>query len=90
VPAGKIAVQWKIEPAESGARFRMSWRERGGPPVTAPEQNGFGRVLIEPVTAEKLQATALLTFEQDGVIWTIDAAAADVLVKASPVGETLT
>ena len=33
VATGKVAVQWKLEAAESGPRFRMSWRERGGPAV---------------------------------------------------------
>jgi two-component sensor histidine kinase len=61
----------------------MSWRERGGPPVEATEESGFGRVLIERLTAEKLNATVLLTFESGGVTWTLDAAAADVLAAAN-------
>jgi hypothetical protein len=51
--------------------------------VEAPEENGFGRVLIERLTAEKLDATVLLTFESEGVTWTLDAAAADVLATAN-------
>jgi two-component system CheB/CheR fusion protein len=30
-PSGRVVVQWKIEPANEIPRFRMSWRERGGP-----------------------------------------------------------
>jgi two-component system CheB/CheR fusion protein len=82
-PDGRIVVQWKIEPANEVPRFRMSWRERGGPPVEAPEESGFGRVLIERLIAEKLDATVLLTFESEGVTWTLDAAAADVLATAN-------
>ncbi len=83
VPRGKVAVQWKLEPGSGSPRFRMSWRERGGPQVGAPERSGFGRMLIERLTAEKLDATALLTFERDGVVWTLDAAARDVLAEVS-------
>lgn len=64
-------------------RFGMSWRERGGPRVNAPERSGFGRMLVERLTAEKLDATALLTFAREGVVWTLDAAARDVLAKES-------
>jgi two-component sensor histidine kinase len=80
-PQGRIEVKWKLEPAEAGPRLRMSWREHGGPRVIAPERSGFGRMLIERLTAEKLGATVLLTFERDGVVWTLDAAAKDVLAE---------
>ncbi|NJO32126.1 MAG: hypothetical protein HC869_02380 [Rhodospirillales bacterium] len=64
----------------------MSWRERGGPRVSSPERSGFGRMLIERLTAEKLNATVLLTFERDGVVWTLDVAAKDVLAEMNQDG----
>lgn len=79
VPKGRVEVTWKLEPAQGVARFRMSWRELGGPRVNAPERSGFGRVLIERLTSEKLNATVLLTFARAGVVWTLDAAAEDVV-----------
>jgi PAS domain S-box-containing protein len=79
VPGGSVAVQWKIEPGSGTPRFRMSWRERGGPSVETTERSGFGRMLIERLTADKLNATILLTFAREGVVWTLDAAARDVL-----------
>jgi PAS domain S-box-containing protein len=79
VLGGSVAVQWNIEPGSGAPRFRMSWRERGGPSVERPERSGFGRLLIERLTAEKLDATVLLTFDREGVVWTLDAAARDVL-----------
>ena len=36
-------------------------------------------MLIERLTADKLDATILLTFDREGVVWTLDAAARDVL-----------
>ena len=79
VPGGSIAVHWNIEPGSGAPRFRMSWRERGGPSVETPERSGFGRMLIERLTAEKLDATVQLNFDREGVVWTLDAAARDVL-----------
>ena len=86
VSGGSVAVHWKLEPGGGVPRFRISWRESGGPRVNAPERSGFGRMLIERLTAEKLDATVLLTFERDGVVWTLDAAAPDVLAEVPPDG----
>ena len=86
VSGGRVAVQWKLEPGGGVPRFRMSWRESGGPRVNAPERSGFGRMLIERLTAEKLDATVLLAFEREGVLWTLDAAAKDVLAELDPAG----
>ncbi len=83
VPAGKLAVQWTLEPANGVPRFRMTWREQGGPPVDPPEHSGFGRLLIERLTADKLNATPLLMFAREGVTWTFDAAAADILATVA-------
>ena len=85
VSTGKIAVHWTLEPANGVPRFRMTWREGGGPPVDPPQHSGFGRLLIERLTADKLNATPLLMFEREGVTWTFDAAAADILATATSV-----
>lgn len=86
VSGGRVAVQWNIEPGSGAPRFRMSWRERGGPGVETPARSGFGRILIERLTAEKLDATVLLTFDREGVVWTLDAAARDVLADVNQRG----
>jgi two-component sensor histidine kinase len=57
----------------------MHWREIGGPAAVSQGKSGFGRILIENVTAQKLNATSNLSFTETGVTWTLDAAAADVL-----------
>jgi two-component system, chemotaxis family, CheB/CheR fusion protein len=86
-PHGRVEIKWKLEPAEAGPRLRMWWRERGGPRVIAPEQSGFGRMLIEELTAKELGATVLLKFERDGVVWTLDAAAKNVLAEPNQDGD---
>ena len=42
VTDGKLNVHWKVD----ANILDLAWIERGGPPVTPPEENGFGGVLI--------------------------------------------
>ena len=72
VSGGSVAVQWNIEPGSGAPRFRMSWRERGGPECRNARAQRFRGMLIERLTAEKLDATVMLTFDREGVVWTLD------------------
>jgi PAS domain S-box-containing protein len=44
---GRVRVTWKLVSNGERSKVRLSWRETGGPPVTAPERKGFGSLLIE-------------------------------------------
>jgi two-component sensor histidine kinase len=70
VPSGKVEIAWQREPGEDGtSNLRLTWRERGGPPVTPPERKGFGCFVLERVTVNALGEGAL-EFNQDGLVWT--------------------
>lgn len=43
---GHVELSWEVEGSGSAAELIMRWRERGGPPVTAPSRKGFGSKLI--------------------------------------------
>jgi PAS domain S-box-containing protein len=45
--SGQVHVGWELVGNNSDRKVRLSWRETGGPPVTAPQRKGFGSVLIE-------------------------------------------
>ena len=46
VPAGRIEVRWRVERAPSQPPMLwIEWRERGGPPVTAPRTAGLRHAL---------------------------------------------
>lgn len=80
VPEGKVAVHWQL--ASSGGRrrrFRMTWLESGGPMVTEPTRRGFGRQVIEQVTAHALAGKVTHEFLPAGVRWTLDIPAAFVV-----------
>ncbi len=47
VPGGSIHVSWQVKPAIKESRqVELLWRESGGPPVRAPERQGFGTHLL--------------------------------------------
>src|SRR4051795_6399573 len=45
VPDGHVDVNWTVDAAS--ARLRFTWKEQGGPVVTAPTRQSFGTRLIE-------------------------------------------
>ena len=68
--SGKVNIDWARETAETGQRnLRFTWRESGGPPVTAPGKNGFGCFVLERVTVNALGSGGL-EFNPDGLVWT--------------------
>jgi two-component sensor histidine kinase len=89
VPAGKVNIDWAREVGTPGERdLRLTWRESGGPPVTAPSQKGFGCFVLERVTINAL-GEGKLEFNPDGLVWTcvirpehlVDDAASDAAPK---------
>ena len=68
VPEGRVRLSWQVEDADEGRRrLRLLVEERGGPPVTAPSEAGFGTQLIRRAFGFELGGTADLAFEREGV-----------------------
>ncbi len=85
VPDGRVAIAWELDRSAPGEpRFRMSWRESGGPPVTPPKRKGFGHVVISQMVASALRAQVALDYAADGVSWSLDAPSSSVTQAASP------
>jgi two-component system CheB/CheR fusion protein len=63
---GRLLVSWQVEEA-SRRLARLTWRERDGPVVEAPELKGFGTRLIERACGYELEGTAELDFAPDGL-----------------------
>lgn len=74
---GTVEVAWSVQ-AGSPDVFRMTWRERGGPPVHEPERRGFGSWLIESGLAQDFGGTVRLLFEPEGVNCTIEASVPEI------------
>ena len=67
--SGRVTVGWRI----ADARFRLEWREQGGPPVTPPTRKGFGSIMIERVLADQLGGGVTMSYDSDGLVCAIDA-----------------
>lgn len=58
------------------ARVRIEWRERGGPPVSAPTNDGFGTKLIELSAIKQLGGRIARDWAVDGLRLDLDLPAA--------------
>jgi two-component sensor histidine kinase len=65
-PTGKIRVRWEVEET-SARRLRLTWQERGGPPVAPPASAGFGTRLIEFAARHELGGQAGLNYAPAGL-----------------------
>ncbi len=69
VDAGRVDLVWR----RADGRFVIDWRERGGPPVSAPTRRGFGLRMIERVLASDLSCKVGMDFAVGGLHVAIDA-----------------
>ncbi len=64
---GRIDVRWRT----SDGRFFITWRERDGPQVTPPAQEGFGSTVIRNMSGMSLDADVTLEYAASGLCWTL-------------------
>ena len=62
---GQVHVAWELVGNGGERKMRLSWRETGGPAVTAPQCKGFGSVLIEQSFVG--YGETLFDFQPDGL-----------------------
>ncbi len=74
VPEGQVEITWSIERASSEApiMLKFKWAEAGGPPVTPPQQRGFGTRLIE-IGLGAGQRTSQIDYRPDGLHYETEA-----------------
>src|SRR6476620_7255174 len=63
-PSGHVSICWLIS---EDHRFKLHWKESGGPPVQEPSRKSFGSRLIEQALPGQLHGEARLKFEPDGL-----------------------
>ncbi len=81
-PAGRIEVGWSIDPEDSASRrFRMCWRESGGPEASPPKRYGFGHTVIKQMTEKALKGEVALEFTPAGFEWQLTAPALSCLAN---------
>lgn len=74
VASGRIDLDWEaVDGHRDGRRgLRLIWRESGGPPVAAPEHEGFGTRIIEQALAHEFDGEVAMDFRPDGLVVTLD------------------
>ena len=64
--AGHVSISWAVS-QDDPKRFKLRWKERGGPTVREPSRKSFGSRLVEQALPGQLHGEARLLFEPDGV-----------------------
>ena len=73
VPEGRVSVDWECRHnGDAATVLVIVWRETGGPPVSAPSQDGYGTSLICDLIPHELGGTVDLAFSPEGVSCTIE------------------
>ena len=66
-PEGRLLIDWALAD-QRAPKLKLSWREMGGPKVTAPDRRGFGSRLIERNIRHDLAGEIDLVYAPDGLI----------------------
>jgi two-component sensor histidine kinase len=61
----------------------MSWTEREGPPVSAPERRGFGSIIMEAMAERSVDGTVDLDYAPSGLTWRLTCPVANVQEPAA-------
>lgn len=69
---GTVEVGWDVARDGDEARLVLDWREAGGPPVTPPDQPGFGTRLIAASAGNDLGGTVEQRYEPAGLVTRIE------------------
>lgn len=70
---GNVKLTWAMDAMPDGPTLHLSWQEDGGPTVSPPTKQGFGRLMIENLVPRSMRGKAELTFGEGGVTWTLTA-----------------
>ncbi|MES2751986.1 MAG: sensor histidine kinase [Pseudomonadota bacterium] len=66
LPDGRVSIAWSVD--ADTKRFRLEWKESGGPNVVEPLKKNFGSRFIEQALPGQLQGEARLIFEPSGIV----------------------
>jgi len=75
LPGGRVEVECRV----TEGRFRLAWREIGGPAASLPSHEGFGRQLIERLVPRSVGGEGRLSGGEAGIGYELDAPAERVL-----------
>lgn len=81
---GSIAVGWSLSSDTGDAlAFTVTWKESGGPPVSAPSRSGFGSKVIGDMVKMSLDGDVTLDYATTGLDWRVTCPAEKMLDSES-------
>jgi two-component sensor histidine kinase len=80
VPMGRVDITWTLDP--DAQRVRLTWTEKNGPEVHAPEKRSFGTRLIETLGLQ-LKGDVKLTYHPAGFVYAFDVPLASLTSAAA-------
>jgi len=87
VPEGRVSIRWGTRTGpDQGERLWLRWAETAGPPVVPPTRRGFGTDVTRRLVARALRGTVNFDFAETGIIWHLDAPAANLIDHPRPEG----
>jgi PAS domain S-box-containing protein len=72
---GHVDVSWET----TGDTLTMRWTERDGPPVSAPQQRGFGSTVMEAMAERSVGGEVRLDYAPSGLTWRLTCPAGNAL-----------
>jgi len=79
VPAGRVDIGWTLDPTTR--RLLLTWVERNGPAVRAPDKRSFGTRLVETL-GKQLKGDVHLGYEPGGFTYALDVPLASLAATA--------
>jgi len=88
--SGRVEICWSTGCADTGEEtFFVSWREQGGPPVTAPSRQGFGSMVLSTIVTQSVDGHVEFKFAEQGLTWRLTCPAKGIIdSKARSLGKS--
>lgn len=77
---GSVTLVWTVTGQGDDATLSISWRERGGPPVSPPTRKGFGSTLIERSLRSYFRGRTETDYRPEGLVFELEARLGDAAV----------
>jgi two-component sensor histidine kinase/CheY-like chemotaxis protein len=77
--AGRVEIAWTIDNEKQ--RLRLTWTEKGGPPVKPPERRSFGTRMMESL-GQQLNGQVQLRYDPTGFVYALDVPLGSLIAAA--------
>ncbi|WP_291864329.1 HWE histidine kinase domain-containing protein [Bradyrhizobium sp.] len=78
-PTGRVEIAWSID--DDKQRLRLTWSEKGGPPVKPPQRRSFGTRMMESL-GQQLNGQVQLSYAPSGFVYALDVPLGSLIAAA--------